>query len=215
VDTNGIDLLVIDVLRGTESRDTIRIWDGTDFDCNGIFSMAAADLGKVNDSIVLVLPQIDSMQNSWDVLGDYRRPDYYTYIPSLKWSNGILNGLAIGMTGDMPSNQLLKVKYSDFKDQWKKNNGCLGLTSMKEGLSTQEFVRYQNPISSTLNLTFNSVSENAINIQIFNSHGALIISQSIIETEVDIDFTVYNSGIYVVRLYQNNRPAETFRIIKE
>lgn len=33
VDTTGITVAVLEVIRGQEERDTIRIWDGTDFDC--------------------------------------------------------------------------------------------------------------------------------------------------------------------------------------
>ena len=51
-DIDGIDLEVMEVFRGLEMRSTIRIWDGTDFDCNGGWSMSASDLGEVGDSLV-------------------------------------------------------------------------------------------------------------------------------------------------------------------
>ena len=56
VDDDGIDVAVIHVLKGTESSEVIRIWDGTDFDCNGLFSMAASALGDVDDTIIVVMP---------------------------------------------------------------------------------------------------------------------------------------------------------------
>jgi len=63
VDADGIDFEIRDVIRGTESRAVIRIWDGTDGYCNGVISMAADEIGAVGESFVLLLPVIDSLEN--------------------------------------------------------------------------------------------------------------------------------------------------------
>lgn len=133
VDTlpHAIRLQVLDVFRGTEQRDTITIWDGTDFDCNGIFPMDARGLGLngrfgdttlIGDTIVAVMPVIDSLENSWDVAGDYRRPDYFGYEPNLHVKHDTVRGYIAGprFSADYA---VWSIAYSAFKAYWLANNG--------------------------------------------------------------------------------------------
>lgn len=70
---NGIDLQVLNTYRGDlATQSTITIWDGPDIDCNGTFTAHATDLGALDSTVLLLLPQIDSLELSWDVIGDYR-----------------------------------------------------------------------------------------------------------------------------------------------
>src|SRR5687767_15182108 len=47
----------------------------SDFDCNGIWSMSASDIGGLYDTIVIILPKIIDIENEWDIIGDFRRPN--------------------------------------------------------------------------------------------------------------------------------------------
>lgn len=82
-DQDGLDLNIIEVLRGSESKSQIRIWDGTDFECNGIWDMSAGTIGTIGDTIIISLPRITVNENPWDVIGDYRRPDPYRFTSEL------------------------------------------------------------------------------------------------------------------------------------
>ena len=62
-DDDGLDLEVIEVISGEESKSQIRIWDGKDFDCNGIFDMSTNLIGNINDSIIIFLPRILQVDN--------------------------------------------------------------------------------------------------------------------------------------------------------
>jgi len=88
---------VIEVLRGEESSTTIRIWDGTDFDCNGIRSMAASTIGAEEEVYIIALETITEIENSWDVIGDYRRPMHYGRTPELKVDGEIVTGFISGI----------------------------------------------------------------------------------------------------------------------
>ena len=122
---HGIRFKVINVLKGIESRDTINIWDGTDFDCNGPFSMKAKGLGEINDTIIVILPKIDSVKNLWDVTGDFRRPDYFGYTPDLKVSNDTVYGYINGRISAPAGLYTIRYYYPDFIDYWQlHNNDC-------------------------------------------------------------------------------------------
>src|SRR5688572_14853560 len=94
--SHGIRIQVLHVLKGIEPRDTITIWDGTDFDCNGLVSMAASGMGITGDTILTMLPQIDSIANNWDVIGDYRRP--YNFGPTTELK--IINDTIVGFIAE-------------------------------------------------------------------------------------------------------------------
>lgn len=81
---DGIQMDVIQVLRGTESRTILTVWNGTDIDCNGIFSMDTFAYGAIGDTVVAIVEVIVEQQNDWEVIGDYRRPSSLwdqTYLP--------------------------------------------------------------------------------------------------------------------------------------
>jgi hypothetical protein len=72
-------LELIDVIDGdAHSSDTIIIWDEKDLECNGPISMGSENIGTVGDSVIIIAPKIDSIRNSWDVIGDYRMPHFYS-----------------------------------------------------------------------------------------------------------------------------------------
>ena len=95
-DADGVDLEVIELLEGVETRTTLRVWDGTDFDCNGFHSMAAGDWLKLGDNVVIILPLIDSIENSWEKLGDYRMPFPWGSNPILRINDGLVEGFIQG-----------------------------------------------------------------------------------------------------------------------
>ena len=89
---NGIQLRVFDVYAGSETANIITVWNGTDFDCNGPFPMQASQFGAVGDTIIAILPRIESLENIWESLGDYRASLFWFNTPFLRQTGEMING---------------------------------------------------------------------------------------------------------------------------
>ena len=131
--THSVSMDVIDVLHGTETRTTVVIWDGTDFDCNGNVSMKASLLASYGDTVIAILPKIFNLENTWDVKGDYRLP-YWLF--ETAWLNVRNDSVWGNINSTIQFNVLTigtrTVGYSDFKLYWKAHTGDCQLLSVKE-----------------------------------------------------------------------------------
>lgn len=199
--TNSIRIKVIDVLRGSEDRDTINVWDGTDFDCNGLFSMKSIDLGNPGDSILIILPKIVNIENTWDVIGDYRRPEYLCYFTSLLIKNDTIAG---PLNTQFPGSSLpgyIKIKYDDFITYWNNNDGdCTALSGIHENFIENDLQFIQNRTS----MTILSRGHVAYDCELLATNGA-VIKKLKFNNEVSIDLTL-PPGIYILRL-RNDKGA--------
>jgi hypothetical protein len=88
---NGISLGKLHVLEGVEPRDTIKVWNDTNYNCTGTVSMRASLIGEVGDTVIVMLPKIDSVYTNWGVLGDYRTPMHLCGRSFLKIKNDSLS----------------------------------------------------------------------------------------------------------------------------
>jgi len=86
--TNSIELTITNVLVGTENSNTITIWDGTTLECNGPWTHDANDMGTIGDTILCMIVPITSIENAWEVIGDYRRPSILGGVTYTNFSNG-------------------------------------------------------------------------------------------------------------------------------
>lgn len=106
----NIKMIKYDVVEGNEQRDTITIWNDTIIPtCD---SMLARDLGKVGDTLLILLNRIQSKKNSWDVIGDYTKPENFCTQAVLKVNNDTLRGLINQINFFNPT---AYEGYSDFK----------------------------------------------------------------------------------------------------
>lgn len=71
---NNVQLNIIDVLFGVENNNMITIWNGSTIECNGPWPNNATDMGNIGDTILCMIEPITSIENTWDVIGEYRRP---------------------------------------------------------------------------------------------------------------------------------------------
>ncbi|MEM8910046.1 MAG: T9SS type A sorting domain-containing protein [Bacteroidota bacterium] len=213
-DDDGIDLKVLSIFRGVEQRDTIRIWDGTDFDCNGFFSMAASLLGAINDSVVLILPKIETIENTWDVLGDYRRPAFTDHTTLLHIKNGMLSGFIKGSSFAPPAHRLTNMEYTEFVNAWDSEDHCDNIVLSTEQLAAEAIsVIYNNPVQTTLELRFNQ-NPSLKTIEVFSLQG---IKQKALNTRDEtlvVDFSNLASGVYWVRILGPNQPMTWLKILK-
>ena len=215
IDDDGIDLKVIQVFRGEENRETIRIWDGTDFDCNGFVSMAASDLGSINDSVLLVLPMIDSLENTWEIVGDYRRPHFMLHTTALNIKNNILQGFIKGVSIAPPQFRISSMPYPEFLASWNMFGDCSDINVSTEDLQNQKIdLSYNNPISSSVNITFSNGNNMRKTLEVFSMQGTKIETIETNDTALEIDFSNYTKGMYLIRIVNSRKESTLLKIIK-
>lgn len=214
VDNDGIDVRVFQWFKGNSTSDTIRVWDGTDFDCNGFFSMAAGDLGGVGDSALLNLPVIDSIENAWDVIGDYRRPGYIQYTRSLRLEGdtlfGFINGIPLGS-----SQNLYKVSYETFLDAWNNDDCPKLILSSNEASLKKEDIRVINPFFQTLHIQINKKIQSNNKVDLFSMTGQLIKSETSNEQSISWNVSGLRSEIYILRIMSEDKVVYSFKVIKQ
>lgn len=106
----NIKMLKMDLIEGVEHKDTIVIWNDTLMPtCD---SMLARDLGNVGDTLLILLNRIDSVKNSWDIVGDYYKPFTFCTQTALILRNDTLRG-NINQTGAISFPPNLNI-YSNF-----------------------------------------------------------------------------------------------------
>lgn len=194
-DTLGIDIEIIQILRGQEDKSYLRIWDGTDFDCNGLHSMAASDLGNVSDTLILLLPKIDSIENSWDVIGDYRRPDPYSYTTSLKVNQGFVNGLINGLPFSH-FNNITSMDLDDFLTVPIDEMGCASILSNDE-LDEIQFSIYPNPAADYIHIRSNQIRPETT-FKIINTSGQTVKLFTLRNEYDQIDISNLRPGMYAI-----------------
>ncbi|HAY71705.1 MAG TPA: hypothetical protein DCX89_07415 [Saprospirales bacterium] len=197
VDSTGIDFEILAVLRGSESRSNIRIWDGTDYDCNGIWSLAAADFGDVGDTLALILPLITEIENTWDQLGDYRRRDNHVYVTALKVENNILNGLITGISIAPSSNDLHQYDYDDFVSAWQESQHCDVIMDSQQQVETMDVAFFPNPCKDVFSVKIPGVN-NSMQLRIINIQGQLVMMQENFSDGTLISLKHLPEGIYWV-----------------
>lgn len=209
IDADGIDIEVIDVLKGVENRDTIRVWDGTDFDCNGLWSMAASDIGLLNDTVIVILPLIETIENTWDVVGDYRRPDFFGYITSLR----VVNSTVSGYVNDIWNAS--HIPYDAFKDNWLNSmNECSSWLGVDEGVEDMALTVYPNPTDSQVHIDLGQLAQN-VSVSVFNSHGVLVQQQEVHGLSGFNHQLPQTKGMYFIRLAINGDVVKTAKVIKQ
>lgn len=204
VDSTKLQLKIIDIFKGHAQTDTITIWAGTDILCSPTwFSMTTMDLGKKGDSIVIILPQIDStnIENEWDVVGDYRRPNDVCITTWLRLRNGAVHG-EIKSQWPMPNSTIYKASYSDFKALWANEKiDCSYLVGVDSNQN--------HPIDICMNernLFVENLNNLNLNIEIFDHTGRRIHSlKSIADPQIAIESDFANKPFVIVQISTNNQ----------
>lgn len=213
IDDDGINLEIIDILRGEESKTTIRIWDGVDFDCNGNHPMNAALLGDLNDTIIIILPKITEKASDWEVIGDYRRPTYFGYTPSLKVENEIVSGF-IYSDRIIPENDIKSYDYDDFVSNWLQNNSCTAIKLSTDNINAiDNILKYNTIVTNNLKIELNN--ELNSKIIVYNTQGIKLKEYNFIKNEINIDFIDYSSGFYFVHIKLENSKLKIIKVLKE
>ena len=171
--TSSIRFEVLNILRGQESRDTITVWDNQ-YECMGINMLPANVIGQVGDTALISVSIIDSLQNPWDVLGDYRIPNHSTFTYFLSVENDTLKGLVKGAELAPRDYQLWEISLFDFLSNWDLNSNCDALrVGVQELSELQQIGVYPNPTTDNLNIKNLPTSANvellSLNGQVINT----------------------------------------------
>ena len=215
VDEFGIDLEVIEMFRGTESNSVIRIWSGTDFDCNGILSMAASDIGALNDTVIIILNEIIEIENDWDVIGDYRRRDPYTSTTELYVEDGMVNGFISGDPSPSapPEYKLFELEYDLFKQKFIIDEDCSVIVNT-ENLNQQLEITLNNPFTDELRIQTDQVINDGL-LKIYSITGQLMHVQNIDnQTDIKINSSNLPSSIYFLEIRNKSERLELIKILK-
>lgn len=193
---NGVQFEIIEVLRGVETRDTVVIWDDEPFECNGPWYRLAYTLGEIGDTIVVALPKIDSIENNWELRGDYRVPQVFIYTTSLKLENDTLKGDIAGSRW-LPSSYTFKLDYKTFKTSIITQQNC-PLRVSTQGLPFESsFQIYPNPFDNQLFVDFSNVTFAKLEYVITSVNGqvlqcGILSKNQVIKTDNLLD------GMYVM-----------------
>lgn len=214
IDDTGIDFEVMEVVRGTENRAVVRIWDGTDFDCNGPWSMSADDIGSVGESYVLILPLIEEQENAWDVIGDYRRLHPYAYETDLYLEDGVAYGLIEGFAFAPPEMNVMEVELQTMIDALVDTGECDGFVSTEDVLQ-KTHIQVPNPFSETLEVQF-AGDYAEMQLRVYTITGQVLYHGVLLAHDVlELPTQHWQGGLYVLELVADNRLVERKKLIKQ
>lgn len=213
IDSFGIDVEVIQVLRGTENRQFIRIWDGTDIWCTDIISMAAADIGTVSDTFILILPKIEIIENDWDIIGDYRRSLWPFNATELRVENGIAHGFIEGVIPAPPGFLVYSYSYPELVSSFLENGSCPEIILSTNIPISEKDIQINSPFQTTLNLTFPAETDGTIRVY---SISGVLVAQAKIEAQSNLSMQLeeLENGLYVVE-WIGDRSRVLKKVVKQ
>jgi len=212
VDDDGINVDILTLIRGDESSSNIRIWDGTDWDCNGNVSLAAADFGAVGDSLILCLPQIIDQENDWDVIGDYRRPGTTSNTPYLKVTDNVVTGRISGYYGSSSGN-IYNWNYDTFLASYLAESGCSAIVSTEEQLTHLDVSLYPNPVTDHLNVDI-STDRQGLHLSLYSIDGRELLSTPMDDGSQQLDLSGYSPGLYLLEVRVADQVIKRDRVVK-
>lgn len=189
---------IIEILKGLESESTITVWDGSDLECNGTFSMSTAAYGSVGDTVILIVQPISTIENTWDVINDYRRPSSINYTTYLRVDEGFL------WDND------LQVSYDDFMTNWDED-GCENIVSNKRPIQFS-LKMYPNPASDQLRIK----NEDSLwkYYSIISLNGQVVETRSPLHNSNIIEVASLNAGFYILKIWDKNEIEIVGKFVK-
>lgn len=213
IDSTGIDIEILEILRGEESRETIRVWDGTDFDCNGIWSMAASDIGELYDTIIIILPKITEAENEWDVPGDYKRPDPYWQTSELIVEGGNAEGFISGDAIAPSEYNIWMLEYNELKNAILSEGDCSSLILAAGEAKAASSITVNNPFHSVILVQLDHPIQKGY-MTLYSMDGYPILKKEInSERQIELECVGLPAGMYLLEVKTNDR-HEIVKLLK-
>ncbi len=210
--SHGISLKVLHYLSGNENRDTINVWDlGGPYNmCNdSVSNTRAVGLGNIGDTIIVALPRIDTIKNTWDTIGDYRVPGFTCNEHVLRVLNDTVRGLISGGFCRYVNNCLKSYNYDDFINEFAvKSLECNMWLNIKEPEIHGLLNYYPNPATDKIVFT---TTENGM-LTIVNDLGQFIDVVSITNNQTQISTSNFRPGIYFLA-FQTEKSIITRKLV--
>jgi hypothetical protein len=185
--SHGMNIKIVQVLDGSETRDTITVWGDMGMLCRHYSSMFS-----INDTLVFSLHNCDLLGNMLGGGPQIEQTDDYHLshcgIYYLDYSNGqVIGSIDSGVT---------TLSTSSFVDL---HNNCSGPTAINERKAT--FNVYPNPANDIL--IIENVTTN-YSLQIINRNGQLIYRNHINSNRVEIPTGNWGAnGLYLLKVFDN------------
>ena len=214
-DDDGLDLEIIETLRGDETKIEIRIWDGQDFDCNGPFDMSVNTIGAINDTIIIALSKIESVLNPWDVIGDYTTPTPYGDTPRIFVKEGLATGFIAGGIYDQNFYEQT-IEYEKLKEAIETHGDCddIQIISSTSKPTSQNEITIENPASSFLYIR-QSHSTEIVEVNIYSISGEKLISRKTKDQlEIAISINQLPVNLYVVQMIKLDNTQAIVKLVK-
>jgi hypothetical protein len=214
---HGMHVKILNVLHGTESRDTIIVWDR-----GGPYNMCSDSLGDAQaasgllpgDTLIIALPKIDTVKSTWDVVGDYKKPDFTCDEFRLRVANSTVTGFISGTFISLACNNCTySYNYTDFiTDFPTKSLNCQTWLGTNDVTASEPLSFYPTPFESSL-----SFSADFLN-RIASITATDIIGQTVpvVVTGNTVSFpTPSASGLYLINTTLSDGNVLSHKVLKQ
>jgi len=182
------DLNILDIIEGDENKTIMRVWDDKDFECNGTWSMGTENLGNQGDTLLVILPKIDSIINPWEVIGDYRMGHLYAYTVfiQIKGGEGYYSGKNIPW--GLYSYEQLKA--------WAVSSTAV--INMKNAKPTNNISITHTPFTNQVSIAFPQ-GTTTYSLHIYNTSGELVKAFEDVSESVTWNTEGQGRGVYYLK----------------
>lgn len=197
------EIEIFAVLRGEEEREIIRIWDGPNQFCTGVWPAPAAAYGAIGDSIICIA-SLSLMEE--DTGGFFVPQNDYFHCPvlvgtvAMKIENGIINSSIFEPW------QNVEVQLSNFLDSEDLDSSCPGVGLGIDDTRDVQLSVYPNPAHDVLNIETSDAQKKEISI--YSSNGQLletITKEGRAGTDNQfVDLSPLPKGLLIVKVSLNN-----------
>ena len=186
---HGMSIKIVQVLEGSETRDTITVWGD-----NGMLCRHHTSAFGVNDTLVFALHNCDLSVLNLEQSDHYQISNCGVYY--LNYDNGQVIGSI--------DNGVSALSISNFIQL---HNACSNTTSIN--IKSSNFTLYPNPTNDLITLDIEGYN-GSIQTQVFDLSGRLLKSTN----NTTISLKNYARGIYVFRVSYGDRVDE-LKVVKD
>ena len=173
-----------------EDRENVTIWDDAPWECNGTFSMDAELFGAEGDTIIAMMPKIDSLINNWEVIGDYRSPHFWFFESFLTVRDGNFVGLF---------NNDYDLDTIPVNDLFPQLQPCLAVSSTNT-IDASTVRIFPQPANSVLSIQMEE--DGNYQWRVFDLNGRLLRQDRFQGNRESIETDYFPNGMYILQITQ-------------